>query len=188
MHRIERESLEYQAYYCEENILRALRRREFVEAATWAVIVSNANRDVIMMRQRSGRPVDGLVHWDYHVFAVYADPVMGRMALDPDSDLPFPCPLQRYLRDSFPDDVQRHVAPRFRVLRGSDYARDLVSDRSHMRRPDGSWVAPPPSWPAPGAGTGLPSVLLEWTDIGRRSPGSVYDIDRMASFAAGSGG
>ena len=188
MNRIEREALDYQGYYCEENVWRFLARPELVEVATWAVLVSNANHDVILMRQRPGRPVDGLVHWDYHVFAVYADPVMGKLALDLDSDLPFPCPLGRYLRDTFPGDVQRHVAPRFRVLKGQEYARELVSDRSHMRRPDGSWIAPPPPWPAPGAGTGRACNLLDWADMGRRSPGALYDIDRMAAFASGGGG
>jgi hypothetical protein len=57
-----------------------------------------------------------------------------------------------------------------------------------MRRPDGSWKAPPPPWPAPGASaagslSGEPSVLMEWTDMGRRSPGKVYDRAGMAAFA-----
>lgn len=182
--RIEREGLDYQAYYCEENAWRLLARPELADRASWAVLVSNAQRDLVLLRQRSGRPLDGLVHWDYHVFAVLADPLEGKMAFDPDSDLPFPCRLDRYLQDSFPAGVQRAFLPRFRVLAGGEYVKDFVSDRSHMRRPDGSWMAPPPAWPAPGTGSGRGSVLMDWTDMRRRKPGNVYDMDRMASFAA----
>jgi protein N-terminal glutamine amidohydrolase len=185
--RIERSGLDYQAFYCEENVWRLLARPEFADMASWAVVVSNAPRDLILLRQLSGRPIDGLVHWDYHVFAVLAEPIAGRVALDLDSELPFPCPLGRYLEDSFPEGVQRAYAPRFRVMRGSEYVQGLVSDRAHMRRPDGSWLAPPPPWPAPGAHSGRESVLLEWIDIGRRKPGTLYDAARMAAFAADSG-
>jgi protein N-terminal glutamine amidohydrolase len=182
--RIDRERLDYQAFYCEENVWRFLARPEYRESATWAVIASNDPREVVVLRQRSGRPVDGLVHWDYHVFAVVADPVQGRLAYDLDSDLPFPCPLDRYLGESFPSEVQRAFAPKFRVMSGSDYVTFLVSDRSHMRRQDGTWIAPPPSWPVPGAGTAKPSLFMEWVDLRRRSPGTVMDAQRMAAFAA----
>ena len=177
--------MDYQAYYCEENVWRLLARPEFADMASWAVLVSNAPRDLVLLRQRSGRPLDGLVHWDYHVFAVLTDPVAGRLALDLDSDLPFPSALRRYLEETFPEGVQRAFLPRFRVVSGNEYLKELVSDRSHMRRPDGSWLAPPPPWPAPGEGTGRASVLMGWASIKRRGPGTVYDLARMAAFAAG---
>jgi protein N-terminal glutamine amidohydrolase len=183
--RIERSELDYQAYYCEENVWRLLARPEFAKMASWAVIVSNAPRDLVLLRQLSGRPLDGLVHWDYHVFAVLADPIAGRVAVDLDSELPLPCALGRYLEDSFPEGVQRAFLPHFRVMPGSEYLEALVSDRSHMRRPDGSWIAPPPPWPAPGAGSGRASVLMGWTNVRRRRPGTLYDAARMAAFAAG---
>ena len=99
---------------------------------------------------------------------------------------PFPVPSDRYLRDSFPGDVQHAFAPSFRVLKGSDYVAGLVSDRSHMRRPDGSWIAPPPRWPAPGDGSGKPNTLMEWANTRLHSPGALYDSARMAAFAANS--
>lgn len=185
MHTIERGGLDYQAYFCEENVWRLLSRSEFASVASWAVIVSNAPRDVVLMRQVSGRPLDGLIHWDYHVFAVLTDPIAGRLALDFDSELPFPSPLSRYLEDTFPGDVQRAYEPRFRVIRGGEYISGLVSDRGHMRKADGTWIAPPPSWPAPGAGSGKPSDLMIWTDALARSPGIVYDRAHMAAFARG---
>jgi protein N-terminal glutamine amidohydrolase len=184
---IERAGLDYQAFYCEENVWRLLARPEFKEVETWAVIVSNPPRDVVLLRQLSGRPVDGLVHWDYHVFAVAAEPIVGRVALDLDSELPFPCPLARYLEDTYPEGLQRAFEPRFRVMRGSDYVGDLASDRSHMRKADGSWLAPPPPWLAPGMDASRPWRLMDLIDVGRRQPGALYDIARMAAFAVDSG-
>jgi protein N-terminal glutamine amidohydrolase len=181
--RIERSELDYQAYYCEENVWRLLARPEFANMACWAVLVSNERRDVVTLRQRSGRSGDGLVHWDYHVFAVATDPIEGRVALDLDSELSFPSPLRRYLEDSFPSDVQRAYLPLFRVIAGDEYVGSLVSDRSHMRRLDGSWIAPPPPWPAPGAGKA--NLLVEWTDMRRRKPGTLYDMAHMSTFAMG---
>lgn len=184
MKSIDRGDLEYQAFYCEENVWKLLGRPELREAAAWAVIVSNGRRDVVLMRQSAGRPVDGLLHWDYHVFAVAADPFGPKMAFDPDSQLPFPCPLRRYLADSFPSGVQRAFEPHFRVMKGGQYLAEFVTDRSHMRKPDGSWLAPPPPWPAPGYDKGRPSLLMRWVDMTERSPGAVYDAARMAAFAA----
>ena len=110
--------------------------------------------------------------------------MLGKLAFDLDSDLPFPCALGGYLAETFPAGVQRAFAPRFRLIGGDDYADNLVSDRSHMRRPDGSWMAPPPSWPAPGSESGKPGNLMEWVDMRRRSPGALYSRARMAAFAA----
>jgi hypothetical protein len=185
VHQIERADLDYQAYYCEENVWRLLFRPEYAAMAGWAVIVSNALRDVVLMRQVAGRPLDGLVHWDYHVFAVVSDSMAGRLALDFDSELPFPSPLSRYLEDTFPRDVQHAYEPRFRVIRGGEYVSGLVSDRAHMRKADGSWIAPPPPWVAPGAGSGKPSDFMAWTDVLVRSPGIVYDSAHMVAFARG---
>lgn len=185
MVRIRRADLDYQAYYCEENVWRLLAGKALGGSVAWAVIVSNPERNVVFLRQRAGRPVDGLVHWDYHVFAVVVDPIAGRVAVDMDSELPFPCPLARYLADTFPADAQHSVRPRFRVLKAEDYVVGFVSDRAHMRRPDGSWIAPPPPWPAPGEGTGRPSLVMIWSDMGRREPGRVYDLAGMSAFAAG---
>ncbi|KAH8850037.1 Protein N-terminal glutamine amidohydrolase [Schistosoma japonicum] len=34
----------------------------------------------------------------------------------------------------------------YRVIHGTDYVNHFSSDRSHMQRQDGSWIAPPPSY------------------------------------------
>lgn len=46
----------------------------------------------------------------------------------------------------------------FRVLSWGGYRDCFASDRSHMRRPDGTWNAPPPAYP-PIVGTKAASVM-----------------------------
>jgi hypothetical protein len=179
---IDRLSLDYQARYCEENVWRLLAHSQLEARRSWAVIVSSQSGHVVALRQSAGRPGDGLVCWDYHVFAVVDDPDGTRLALDLDSDIPFPCPLARYLAESFPPMRQPRRRPIFRVIAAADYLTGLASDRSHMRKPDGSYFAPPPPWPAPGGGKR--NTLLSWIDVSCNSPGARYDLVQMCAFAA----
>jgi len=178
---LDRLSLDYQARYCEENVWRLLAHSELAACRAWAVIVSSPSGRFVALRQRAGRPEDGLVCWDYHVFAVVDDPHGTRLALDLDSDIPFPCPLARYLAESFPPMHHPRRRPIFRVITAVDYLTGLASDRSHMRMPDGSYFAPPPPWPAPGKGKS--NILVSWIDVTCDSPGVLYDLAQMRAFA-----
>ena len=180
---LERGDLDYVPFYCEENVWRLLQRPELEQTRAWALLVSNAERRVLFMRQRSGRPVDGLVQWDYHVVALIEGGAEGYLLFDLDSDLPFPCPLGAYLEASFPSDVQSVRSPRFRVLGARDYVANLISDRSHMRRPDGSYLAPPPGWAHPGAGRSAKNNLMEWANMGIKKPGSLMSLEALRSIA-----
>ncbi|HOX31953.1 MAG TPA: hypothetical protein PLB91_06450 [Spirochaetales bacterium] len=182
---IDRGSFDYVPYYCEENVWRLLGRRELSGLPAWALLVSSPSKDFMLLRQRAGRPVDGLVHWDYHVLALVEDRAAGLLALDLDTELPFPCPAARYLEETFPAERQQSRAtPSLRMIEAADYLAFLVSDRSHMRRPNGSWRAPPPPWPWPGQGSKRPNVLEAWIDMGRREPGRVLGIGELAELAA----
>ena len=133
----------------EENVwwlCRRLLQRGDVHAAH-CLFISNPDRRVLMLRQRAGsNKRDGLVVWDYHVIAVAA--VAGCCyVLDVDSSLPFPCPLGSYMEASFPS-VATHLRPLFRLIPAAAYITHFASDRSHMRREDGSWHVQPPSWPS----------------------------------------
>jgi protein N-terminal glutamine amidohydrolase len=178
---IDRLALDYQAYYCEENIWRLLARSELQARTAWAVIVSSRSGHFTAHRQRAGRPGDGRVDWDYHVFATVEEPDGTRLALDLDSDLPFPCPLAHYLAETFPP-THPSLRPSFRVMAAADYLTGLASDRTHMRLPDGSYLAPPPPWPAPGSGK--PDTLMSWIDPSTDSAGVLYDLAQMRAFAA----
>jgi hypothetical protein len=180
---IDRLSLDYQARYCEENVWRLLAHSDLEARRVWAVIVSSPSGHFAALRQRAGRPRDGLVCWDYHVFAVVDDADGTRLALDLDSALPFPCPLALYLAESFPATPHQRQRPIFRVIAAADYLTGLASDRSHMRKPDGSYFAPPPPWPAPGEGKS--NTLMAWIDVSCNLPGVLYDLVLIYDFAAG---
>jgi len=179
-----RDELDYQPYYCEENVFRLLGHPELAAWQAWAVLVSSRTQDAVLMRQRAGRPVDGLVHWDYHVFALLLDPGEGALVLDIDTQLPFPCPFSRYIEDTFPVGSPSVESARFRMIAAAEYLSSFSSDRSHMRRDDGSWIWPPPPWPAPGSAEGRPSNLLRWIDVRRRSPGRLFDLRRLSALVS----
>jgi hypothetical protein len=182
---LERGSFDYVPYYCEENVWRLLQRKELAGLPAWALLVSCPAKDFLLLRQRAGRPVDGLVHWDYHALALIDDRSEGLLALDLDSDLPFPCAASRYLDETFPKTKpQPRQTPILRMIEAEAYVAGLVSDRRHMLRPDGTWKAPPPAWPWPGKGTMRPNVLEDWTNMGLRGPGKVLEVEAMAELAA----
>jgi len=173
-----RHSLDYQARYCEENVWRLLAHPGLERCRAWAVIVSSAAGHFFALRQSAGRPVDGLVCWDYHVFAVAEETDGTRWALDFDSELPFPFLLTDYLVETFVPLRAQPSPPLFRLIAADDYLTKLSSDRSDMRGSDGSYVAPPPPWPAPSAGG---NTLMSWIDVTCNSPGVLLDLDGLAT-------
>lgn len=155
----------YQPYYCEENVW-LLAGEPALEAAERAVlVVSNRERAVALWGQRAGKPPGGLVVWDYHVVLLARPPGAPWLACDLDTRLGFPVPLETWLTETFRPLEARFadLAPRFRLVPGEDYRAQFASDRSHMRRSDGSWQKPPPPWPAIGR-AGAPS-FLRWTEM-----------------------
>jgi len=180
---IDRRSLDYQPFYCEENVWRLLGRDELAGHRAWAVIVSSRAGRLVALRQKAGRRAEGLVCWDYHVFAAVEEASGARLALDLDSALAFPCPLDRYVEESFPPMAITSVRPRFRVIAAADYLAQLTTDRSHMRSPDGRYTMPPPPWPAPGGGRS--NTFLNWLDLSTGGPGKLFDLADMLAFAAG---
>jgi hypothetical protein len=179
---IDRRSLDYHPFYCEENVWRLLGRAELDGYRAWAVIVSSRAGRVVALRQKAGRGAAGLVCWDYHVFAVVDGSSGARLALDFDSKLPFPCPLARYLEESFPPMAGTPAQPHFRVIAAADYRAHFATDRSHMRNPDGTYLMPPPPWPAPGEGQS--NTFLSWLDLSTDQPGELLDLADMLAFAA----
>lgn len=162
--------VDYAPFYCEENVLRLC---PSLGGGALAVLVTNAGRRVEMLRQKAGGPGAGAVMWDYHAFA------MARrdrwLVWDFDTTLGFPVPASEYLRRSFATGAPE--PPAFRVMDAADYVREFRSDRSHMRRPDGTWAAPPPPWrPCSGPG-GLSLVAL--LDPRSACLGEVLTLDAM---------
>ena len=186
------DGFDYAPFYCEENIYRLLPRPDFADLETWAVAVFSPGTSVPVRRQRRGEGPEGLIHWDYHVFAL-AKGDDGYRVLDFDTTLGFSTPAQDYLAAAFGGGHEgegRHGSDRdgcavlFRVMDGREYRRRLESDRRHMRRPDGSWLAPPPAWQAPrgcGAESWSLDAILSPSDAG---PGRLMDLAGLESFVA----
>mmetsp|Transcript_41853 Transcript_41853/g.95102 ORF Transcript_41853/g.95102 Transcript_41853/m.95102 type:complete len:260 (-) Transcript_41853:59-838(-) len=134
-----------------------------VRGSLKAVFISNAQQRVPLWHQRAGGEREvlgapGFVLWDYHVVALLQAAGGGCHILDLDTTLgPFPLPFADYVRQALRPDIIasfeaegrcRELPERcFRVVDAEDYLQSLFSDRSHMRRPDGSWAAPPPTEP-----------------------------------------
>ena len=93
-----------------------------------------------------------------------------------------PVPLARYLQGTFPAgaDVPERFLPCFRVLEAFEYLEEFSSDRSHMRREDGSWMAPPPPWPAIRK-AGKPG-FLRLADMQAPGPGVVVSLAGLSTL------
>jgi protein N-terminal glutamine amidohydrolase len=180
--------LDYVPFYCEENIWRLLSGMK--ARLSWAVLAFGRGVTFAMLRQKAGREGDGLVFWDYHVFALVCAHNDEPEILDFDTELGLKTEAEAYLDTSFPGirDLDDY-APVFRVLDGADYTRRLFSDRSHMRAEDGSWLASPPLWSPPGMN--LPQKerwpLTELIDAKRTEPPSLFDLPSLRAFVRGIG-
>lgn len=161
---------DYAPFYCEENVLRLC---PTLGPDAFAVLVTNAARQVEMLGQRAGGPGPGAVLWDYHAFGLERRDRW--VVWDLDTTLGFPVPAGAYLRRSFPPAPAK--APLFRVIAAADYVREFRSDRSHMRRADGTWAAPPPHWPPSTGRGGVPLAAL--LDPRRACLGEVLTLEAM---------
>ena len=147
--------------YCEENVYRLVARKlaqpgsersSTAGGSYYVVFVSSRSQCVPMYRQLASTMPTSVCLWDYHVIVVHvAD--NGPLILDMDSRLPYPCTLEMYVRCTFPEEVPLIYAPLFRVVRAEVYLKHFSSDRSHMRKEDGTWMAAPPAYACIHAGT-----------------------------------
>lgn len=187
MKRLEPGDFDYAACYCEENIWRLLAREELADWNTQAVFVFGRGPSVAVYRQRRGRPGDGLILWDYHVFAL-AEKSGERFVLDFDTRLPFMTGAREYLEAAFPlagggGSAEPSYLPLFRLLPAPEYLRRFFSDRGHMRRPDGSWLAPPPPWGPPAGAADGRWTLSDIRSPGEAGPGLLLDREGLLALA-----
>lgn len=145
----------YTYCYCEENVWHLCALACIRDAASYAVFVSNQEGQVKLWQQRSGYAPDGWqVVWDYHVICVSDCGADGGgdsrryRVFDLDSRLEWGSAFDLYAEASF--RPEERLAPeqqqRFRVVPARQFLRLFASDRSHMRRRDGSWHEPPPPY------------------------------------------
>lgn len=138
----------YCPFYCEENVWKLAGEARFTDQEAEVWLVSNAARQVAMWGQKASTPEHDPVIWDYHlVLAARSAPSEAWKVWDLDSRDGLPLPASLWLARSFAPGVPETFAPRFRIFRAQAYRRELDSDRSHMKDPQGQWRAPPPAWP-----------------------------------------
>merc|ERR1712224_84631 len=91
---------------------------------------------------------------------------------DLDSRLEFGSSFDVYAMLTFQPDVQREPErrPYFRVVSAETYTRAFASDRTHMRKADGGWKRPPPTWPPIVSKDGCTNTLPSFLNMGRPRP------------------
>lgn len=154
--------MKYCPYYCEENIWHLCQEESLLSKTRKVVFISNQNRRVAIKHQKAG----ALVHWDYHVVLLLKD--SSWKVADLDTLLPFPCPAERYLSESF----VATETPVFSVVDADQYIRRFTSDRRHMIDQNGMYLKAPPVWDMIGTGFNL------WGFVDGEY-GRVYDVNEM---------
>ncbi len=134
-------ALPYHPYFCEENAYLACERFAGLRRGAAMLFIFGTGMYVPVAEQRAGGS-SGVVHWDYHVVPLLHEGD-DWLVLDPDSRLTSPAPIADYLDASIPAPD----ATRFRLVPWRVASERFGSDRSHMRRADGTWREPPPPWP-----------------------------------------
>lgn len=85
---------------------------------------------------------------DYHVVLIYA-PDERAVVYDLDTELPFPTFFCKYATETFRSDeaLRPEYHRKFRLVSASEYLKTFASNRSHMKREDGTWIKTPPDYP-----------------------------------------
>lgn len=157
-------------FYCEENAWRVLYRHLVAVTTTSGtnacvnneyhiVFISNEARCCPFYHQRA-KPLhqeDEYVCWDYHVIVIRTTETASSSGtittevLDVDSWMPYPCPINYYLDETFrlnalkSTTVGTEFHPLFRVIPAHQYLKYFFSDRMHMFQ-HGKWMARPPEY------------------------------------------
>jgi hypothetical protein len=142
----------HQPFWCEENIWHLAQHPAPGDGERLVLVISGAGGEVACWEQRAGRAGRPIL-WDYHV-VLAAQRDDGCRIWDLDSRLGYPLPALTWLHGTFPcpDLVLPAFQPRVAIIPAATWITTFGSDRAHMRRPDGTWQRPPPSWPPIRAG------------------------------------
>ncbi|XP_030766309.1 protein N-terminal glutamine amidohydrolase [Sitophilus oryzae] len=175
----------YVSCYCEENVYKLVEEVTKVHPnelnKCFVVFISNQSRTVPLWRQRAGKNEDHLVIWDYHVLFLYHPEPDKCLVYDLDSELPFPTYVHKYVTETFRTDhiLKPDYFRYFRVIDGSEFIKHFASDRRHMKRPNGTWIKPPPNYPAictPGSIHNLEDYIQM---DGAKGPGVVLNLTQF---------
>ena len=141
----------YTSCYCEENVWKLcdyIRNSHSSDLLSdyFVVFISNPLEQIPLWKQKAGRLEDDhFVVWDYHVILVDK---IGQLVFDLDTTLSFPCSLNEYLEHCIGSDslITKEYRRCFRIIPAKGFLERFASDRSRMKKPDGTWIKPPPSY------------------------------------------
>ena len=172
----------YHPFYCEENIHHLCQDARFAGRRRHVLFISGPEKACVMWHQRAAKRPGAPMFWDYHVVLLVEDPWE---VWDLDTTLGLPVPAAEYLLRSFHPGVPREFRTLFRRVDADAFLQAFASDRSHMRRRDGSWQRPPPPWPPP-CPEGIAPNLLRFVDMRDPIAGEVLELtDLLARVGAG---
>lgn len=175
----------YVSCYCEENVHKLSQEvsnnHSNELSKCFVVFISNSSRTVPLWRQRAGKDDDRLVIWDYHVIFLYQPEVDRCLVYDLDSELPFPTYVHKYVTETFRTDqiLKPDYFRFFRIIPAIEYLRDFASDRRHMKRPDGTWIKPPPNYPAITSAAGTHNLEDYIQMDAAKGPGQVLNLSQF---------
>ncbi|KAG8570167.1 hypothetical protein GDO81_011127 [Engystomops pustulosus] len=139
-------------YYSEENVWKLC---DYIREQTphlleeiYAVYLSNENRMIPIWKQKCGKGEEPVI-WDYHVILLHDCRNGQRFIYDLDTELPFPCPCDFYIKEALRSDhnVHKDFRRKLRVIKAEEYLRTFASNRSHMKDGNNEWKKPPPPYP-----------------------------------------
>ena len=164
----------YTSCYCEENVWKLceqFQKRGGDTKQLYAVFISSHERQTALWNLKCGGTADFQL-WDYHVILIKSAPsgressqsttdtvtgVRGHesesLVYDLDTSLPFPVSFNQYVKEVLRPELILHLRSAglperlFRVVSADAFLEEFASDRSHMRKEDGTWFAPPPTYP-----------------------------------------
>lgn len=164
----------YTSCYCEENVWKLCEQFEKRSGDTkqlYVVFISSHERQTALWNLKCGGTADFQL-WDYHVILIKSassdkessktttDTVTGireheneSLVYDLDTSLPFPVCFNQYTKEVLRPELILHFRAAglperlFRVIPADIFLEEFASDRSHMRKEDGTWLALPPPYP-----------------------------------------
>jgi len=152
-----REECTYTKNYCEENVWKLCehikeKKSDFLDHV-FVIFISNKNRTVPLWCQRAQAKDSSPVVWDYHVVLMVKMDKNAQVAAkyyiyDLDTYLPFPVSLEVYFKETFKPQVflKSEFNQMLKVVSAIDYLLVFASDRSHMKKANGLWIANPPTY------------------------------------------
>ena len=143
----------YTPFYCEENVWFLCKDPRFRNYDAKVVLITNKEQKCPFWQHQLCESSDNPVYWDYHVILIFCD--QNWMVWDFDSILECPVSLKKYITKTFkyPEISLQKYEPVFKIIDSSFYVAHFSSDRSHMKLPNGGWLAPPPPWEPIHSGT-----------------------------------